>query len=563
MYPLPVNCTFVQFAAERNRTILKIAAEWLEAAGGGTMRKYGILAVVLLIATGLFLASCSSSGAGDGDDNEEEGEQTGTTPENPDSPQNPAKAVIGYDLDLSAGTFWTFWWDWSDKATWMSSYDSGSDNDVGTGYLTITLGDAATIGGKPVYKVTLSGDIPDPWTNNPFWSYLGSDSSGIYASSDGYSLKYIVEAATGSVSNGFFRRWVDLAEASAPVLEAGTYSATKPKSWSTTVHSAGWGTSYDKTITVPGYDPIAGDEYTRNASESLKPGIGPVGCSDYEYLYDRESSSDSSTYVTKWAFNLVKTNLAADDGFVPPAPTWDLAEMPDTREDPSISVIDGKIHILLGGVLYDGNRTMYRQESDGSWTQLADLPTDFSGLYGYGTACAYGGKIYAFIKAEPSYKTAVYSYDPAGNSWTLVYSPGTLNVSPSTSVVNGDTIFLLGHDSSRYEFDPATNAITSYSIISSKITYPRMINDGTDFYLVCQYNTYGDTYTTGFWTCPSGWTQQLWSMDVKRRCKPALAVANGRLWVFGGADKSVVSAALSDGVASDWRSEEDMLYGGS
>ena len=177
---------------------------------------------------------------------------------------------------------------------------------------------------------------------------------------------------------------------------------------------------------------------------------------------------------------------------------------------------------------------MYRQESDGSWTQLADLPTDFSGLYGYGTACAYGGKIYAFIKAEPSYKTAVYSYDPAGNSWTLVYSPGTLNVSPSTSVVNGDTIFLLGHDSSRYEFDPATNAITSYSIISSKITYPRMINDGTDFYLVCQYNTYGDTYTTGFWTCPSGWTQQLWSMDVKRRCKPALAVANGRLWVFGG-----------------------------
>ncbi len=526
------------------------------------MRKNVIFALVLVLVSACLL-SCSSSGASGNNGGEEE-ETTPTNPVPPVNPGTPTKAVTGYELELTTGTYWTFWWDWSDKSSWMSSYDSGSDTDVGTGYITITLGDATTVGGKPIYKTIISGDIPEPWQTNAFWGYIGSDSSGVYASSDGYNLKYIVEASTGRVSNGFFRRWTDLTDAGAPVLADGTYSATVPKAWSTSVQTAEWGTSYDKTISVPGYNPIAGDEYTRSAAERFKPGIGPVAGSDYDYFYDRVNSSDSYTYITKWAFSLVKTNLAADDGFVPPKPTWDFAAMPDTREDPSAVILNGSLYVLLGGVLYDGNRTMYRQESNGSWTKLADFPSDFSGLYGYGTACSYNGKIYVFIKAEPSYKTAVYSYDPAGNSWTLLYSPGTLNVAPATCVVNGDTIFFLGHDSSRHVFDPAINTIASYSIINSKITYPRMISDGSNFYFVCQYNAYGDYYTTGLWECrDAGWTQLTWTMDAKRRCKPALAVADGRLWVFGGADKAVVSAALSAGGASGWRSEDNMLYGGS
>lgn len=527
------------------------------AAGGRSMRKYGIFTVILFCLASIIFISCPSSSSGGVDDDDEGGGTPGTNPGGTIGP------IVGYDLTLQTGSYWTFWWDWSDKATWTSSYDSGTDNDVGTGYLTITLGAPATVAGKPVFAVILSGDIPEPWQTNPFWHWIGSDSSGLYASSDGYSIKYIVNAATSRVSSGFFRRWVDLTDTAAPILSSGSYTATQPMGWSTSVQSAEWGSSYDDSIYVPGYDPIAGDEYNRSASEKFKAGIGPVACSDYDYLYDRESSSDSSTYITKWAFSLVKTNLVADDSFTLPELVWDLAEMPDTRTDPSVVFLDGNLYILLGGVTYEGSRTMYRQEADGSWTQRADLPSSFSGLYGFGTACVYDGKIYAFITAKPSYRTAVYAYDPGTNSWSTAYAPGTLNVSPATSVLNGTVIFFLGENSSRHEFDPSAGTITSYSIINSRISHPRIISGEGKFYIVCQFNPSGDTYTTGLWTCPpGGWTQQGWYIDGKRRAKPALAIYDGRLWVFGG-DKSVVSAPLSAGVVGTWKTHTDMLYGGA
>lgn len=316
---------------------------------------------------------------------------------------------------------------------------------------------------------------------------------------------------------------------------------------------------------IPGYNPIAGDEYNRAASERFKAGIGPVACSDYDYLYDRESSSNSSTYLTKWAFSLVKTSLLADDSFTLPELVWDLAKMPDTRIDPSVVSLDGKLYILLGGVSYEGSRTMYRQESDGSWTQCADLPSSFSGLYGFGTACVYDGKIYAFIKAKPSYKTAVYAYDPSTNSWSTAYAPGSITVSPATSALNGNVIFFLGHESGMNEFDPSTGTITSYSLMDSKITYPRMIRDGLNYYMISQYNPSGDNYTTGFWAYiygSGGWAKQNWFFDSKRRSKVALAIYDGRLWVFGG-DKTVVSAPLSAGVVGTWKKHSDMLYGGT
>ncbi len=526
------------------------------------MKKFALLIVLFVLLFGVLITGCSSSGSGD----DQEDENPVTPPVDPPTipPEGTPNPVTGYDLNLATGSYWTFWWDWSDKATWMSSYDSGSDIDTGTGYLTITLGDETVIAGKSVYTVILSGDIPEPWQTNPFWSHIGSDVDGLYASADGYTLKSIVDAATGRVSNEFFRRWNELAEEASPILQDGYFTATNPVSWSTNVHTTSWGSEYNDTISIPGYDPIAGDEYNRTAVEYLKPGIGPIGCSDYEYLYDREDSSNSSTYITKWAFNLVSTNLSADDGFVLPAPVWERAEMPDTREDPSVVLIGDTRYILLGGVLYDGSRTMYKQTGDTAWVRCADFPVDFSGLYGYGTASAYGGKIYAFVKQEPSYKTAVYAYDPASDSWSTAYAPGTLNTHPASSVVNGTSIYFMSHDSSGHSFDPATGTITSYVALSSKISYPRLAADENGIYMIAQVNLYGDTYSTALWTCDAdGWTEYTWSMDMKRRCKAALAVHNGRLWVFGGADKTVMSAPLSGSIPGSWTTHSNMLYGGS
>lgn len=213
------------------------------------LRKNTIFMAILFFLVNIFFISCPASVGG--------GEEQDTPPGNPGNkpetnPGGTVQSIAGYDIELKTGSYWTFWWDWSDKWSWTSSYDSNSSTEVGTGYITITLGDAATVGGKPVFKVILTGDIPKPWQTNPFWLWIGSDSSGLYASDDGYSIKYIVNATTSRVSSGFFRRWVNLTDTVAPVLTSGSYSATKPVAWSTNVNAAEWGSSYDKTISVPG-----------------------------------------------------------------------------------------------------------------------------------------------------------------------------------------------------------------------------------------------------------------------------------------------------------------------
>jgi len=520
----------------------------------------GITAIIAVL---IALASCANAS----DPAADIPGDSGGGPTNPGGSGDPAtpggSPVDGYALTLSEGDYWTFWWDWSDKVTWVSAYDSGSDNETGSGYVTITLGAESTIGGKPARSVTLTGDIPPRWASNPYWKWIGSDSSGIYGSQDGYTLAQIFDSSTGRVKNGFFKRWVNLTDAQSPVVTAGSYTAAGPTAWSTSVHAAAWGSAYDDTIIVPGFDPIAGDEYTRNASEYFKAGVGPIACADYEYLYDRESSSDSTTYITNWKFCLVGTSLAAADGFVVPKPAWESRPMPDAREDPAAVSLLGSTYVLLGGSLYQGNRTMWRQNADGSWQRMADLPTEFSGLYGYGTACVFGTKLYAFVEAKPAYKTAIYCYSPLGNSWSLASTPGT-DYAPSASAVNGDEILVAGKSGAICSYDPATNAEKYLGSLSAKFSYVAMARDQFGIYLVGQYNAYGDVYTTGFWTLTAaeGWAQKTWIADGLRRWKPALAVHGGRLWVFGGNGKTVFSAALNTGVASGWTAHEDMLYGG-
>jgi len=108
------------------------------------MKKFALLIVLFVLLFGVLITGCSSSGSGD----DQEDENPVTPPVDPPTipPEGTPNPVTGYDLNLATGSYWTFWWDWSDKATWMSSYDSGSDIDTGTGYLTITLGDETGIG---------------------------------------------------------------------------------------------------------------------------------------------------------------------------------------------------------------------------------------------------------------------------------------------------------------------------------------------------------------------------------------------------------------------------------
>ena len=111
------NTTFVQWASILVGSILDLR-DGLSARWRHVMKKFALLIVLFVLLFGVLITGCSSSGSSDDQEDENPVTPPVDPPTNP--PEGTPNPVTGYDLNLATGSYWTFWWDWSDKATWMS-----------------------------------------------------------------------------------------------------------------------------------------------------------------------------------------------------------------------------------------------------------------------------------------------------------------------------------------------------------------------------------------------------------------------------------------------------------
>lgn len=516
--------------------------------------KAAVVAAALLAAA--LFSACPAPAGGD------PGEQPGTT--EPQDPGPGPEPVSGYGLSLEQGSWWKFRWVYEDKATWVSSHDSNTLKDEGSGYVTATLGAPATIGGKPMFAVSLTGDLP-PRLAESFWKYLGTDGTSFIGSLDGTSVKKIVDGPGGRSEARFFRRKDD-----AVAVAPGSFAAAEPKAYATSSHRAAWSFSKDDSVSVPGYDPIRGDECAWSVEEHFKPGIGPLGCRDDYYFYDKgKSSGEWTTYIHHWTYSLVASSLQAADGFAPPRPAWEVAgPMPFVGVGITAVKAGSSVFLVGGRNSYTPTRALYRRGADGAWTKKADIPCDYATSTGNGGAAVVPGKLYDTIyfvadaNLGTGLKAQVYGYNVASDQWSSRASYSA-SLRPTECFFIDGGVGIFGDYGTVRFFDPADNSIGGSGNLDAKLTAAAAATDGANVYAIGQRNSYGDVYTTGGYVYSGSWSQMAWFVDGKRRWKPGLALYGGRLYVFGGNGKDVVSCAVSGGTLSDWKTHSPMLYGGS
>ena len=533
-------------------------------------------ACVVLLLFFLVLASCefldtlpSDNGIPPGD----EGPGDNDLGEDDDNDGDTPEPIAGFDLELATGSSWEFYWEYQSSTSWWSSYDNGSSESSDGGYVTITLAEPATVAGYDMFLVNLSGEIPSPWQSS-FWEYLGVSGASLIGSLDGSTIKIIVNGDTGRSEYSFFLRYtvpldIDLASFSA--------MASAPAPYTTSCFGADYNSSYDDTISIPGYDPIDGDVSTLTINEFHKAGVGPLGLSYYDYLKDVTGPSSWDTIIINWDYSLVSTTLDARDGFSFPIPPWQVyGEMPEIKRYANAVVLNDEIHLLGGRELYTAKTAMYSEDADGNWLTRSPVPDEWvTSTSGSGACIRQGQKllpetIHFAMKYNYGLSRVIraYSYNPISDSWSS-YAESTFSMDVYDCFMYGnDFLYVLcsGGQMMEYDFYAIGDNFTYWGTIpgAEELTYASALVYNDAIYIVGQYNPYGTTYTTGMFVYNGeSWEQVAWIVDSLRRWNPALAVHNDRLYIIGGNEKEVVSCSVTTGTVSDWQIHPSMLYGGS
>lgn len=483
--------------------------------------------------------------------------------------------ISGYGLALQTGTNWKFYWYHYSHTNWTApGYGMNPSTSIDDGYVTVTLGNQSAVAGKMMYTVGLSGDIPDAGSssswNETFWEYIGVDNGSLIASKDGLSVKTIIDGQTGISRHSFFGMEFpkDIA------IEASVYAtaAEAPVEYSTSCHSASYSYSKDDSVSIPGIY-LDGDEVSLNYSDYFKPGIGPLGHKYHNYSKDVASSGDWSSASTDRKYVLISSSLAADDNFAPPLSAWQVAgDMPTVKSNPDAVLLDGVVYLMGGSASYSASTGVYRQETDGSWTQLASVPVSWVTGSSDTGATVKDGKIYLAMKYNlgTSRQMRIYSYDQATNNW-MNYAQTLSEADVYDIFLWGTKLYVVCENGSHYIYDSSLKS-AGFGLTDGLSYLSALSHDNTNLFVVGQYNTYGDTYTTGMFVAGNSATygeNSVWgASDSKRRWSPGLAVYDNRLYVFGGGEdeyaKKVVSCAFDEsGNISGWRDHSPMLYGGT
>jgi hypothetical protein len=282
------------------------------------------------------------------------------TPTPPPTAIVEAPLIPGYDLDLQAGDFWRFRWEWADRSCSQGSGCRTSEDD---GVFQVSLGESAVNNGVEMFEVIsvgesvyADGDITHSFA--PEWSYIGINENRIVVSKTVSSkLVTLFDAQTGvwPGSSFFSGRFSDdvLVQAYPGSLsgshEFATWDGVETGPWDF-VRSADTGgecSLFDGRILCPTEEKF---DYTQN--EYYRPGVGPFG---YIYNYSASFSGGglSSSFATEERVALIASSftgdVAGDFGKptpVPPTPTAIPTPTPVVLGDPIYGPVDGSLALV-------------------------------------------------------------------------------------------------------------------------------------------------------------------------------------------------------------------------
>ncbi|MEZ5325709.1 MAG: hypothetical protein R3F19_11680 [Verrucomicrobiales bacterium] len=216
--------------------------------------------------------------------------------------------------------------------------------------------------------------------------------------------------------------------------------------------------------------------------------------------------------------------------------TWTkLADMPTARHSHCTCVIDGKVYTVGG---YGGLRKLevYDPASD-TWTKKADMATSRA-WFGVGVV---DGKIYAIGGSNVlrgARSRSVEEYDPDTDTWTKKRDMPIATYLHTACTVDGKIYVMGGYPGSSgvstvYEFDPRADSWTEKAnmlsvrggffadVVDEKIYAFGGINDGTS--AISQVEMYDPEIDT--------WTRKA---SIPRGINPTVSVLNGSVYAFGG-----------------------------
>lgn len=157
-------------------------------------------------------------------------------------------------------------------------------------------------------------------------------------------------------------------------------------------------------------------------------------------------------------------HLATVEEYDPATDTWvPKADMSVTRLGASACVVDGKVYVVGGLIVYGGAATpvveIYDPASD-SWSLAAEMPEPRAGA----PAGVLNGKIYVFgggDKGGEGGKATIFMYDPTSDTWSTEADMPFVRLVGAGSTVGGK-FYLIGGAHTKYPHRPFEASVWEY-----------------------------------------------------------------------------------------------------
>ncbi|MFW9998387.1 MAG: Kelch repeat-containing protein [Candidatus Odinarchaeota archaeon] len=235
------------------------------------------------------------------------------------------------------------------------------------------------------------------------------------------------------------------------------------------------------------------------------------------------------------------------------AGTWtQKANMPTARFFPGSAVVDGKIYVIGGALVWEGLTSVAEQTSvaekydpaANTWTRCTDMPTTRHGL----VAAAVDGIIYTIGGWDGDRELpTVEAYDPATDTWTTKASMPTARSFPAIVVVDGITYVIGGYFGPKVvsvveAYDPAADKWTTKTDMpTARSESAACVIDGRIY--VSSGGTKCNEIASDFGPVPTvevynpatdTWAQ---ASDMPRtRMVHSASVVDGKMYIIGGVD---------------------------
>lgn len=482
------------------------------------------LLLAIMTAVSLSVGSCGGGGGGGGGGDDGGGGGGGGGGSGP-----------GLTVALQQGTYWEFYW----EAESTTSTASGTSYDNEAGRYTVTLGVPVGVAGTSLYPLVVTGKPGFSGTDfAPRWTHVGYVNGALVGSTDGETLKTIVNADDASMVGGGF-----IANFGSETigLRSGTYSGSY-NTLSAVV--ASHGSSKGGCESILGTTVCSDSKTTFSETEYYKDGIGPLGL-HRAMSYSSTSGNFASDHLITQDVELIRTSLTPTDGSTIHQPPWnEVASLNTPRRQHCGAAYGGKIYIF-GGATANGTLTtsteIYDPTTD-TWTPGAPLPVTMLDA----VAKTVGNKVYLI----PTAGTAIRIYDPDSNTWATGPAMGFNDPSVDgdiwtdsggTYIVTATPNGYLSNKMQIYEYRPSDHSLWTGTALApyTDHRWGAVTVAGNNLYVIGGYRqnysskVYGNTlrYDLGAAT----WAQSVGALNTPRYCAKAVTL-DGEVIVLGGED---------------------------